>query len=37
MRIEKDKADQYDVNNFSQQFEGIYLSNVSTVRGERQE
>lgn len=26
MRIEKDKADWNDINNFSQQFEGIYLS-----------
>lgn len=37
MRTEKDKADWNDVNNFSQQFDGIYLSNVSAARAQPQE
>lgn len=32
MKTGNDKADWNDINNFSQQFDGIYLSNVSADR-----
>lgn len=37
MKIGKDKADWNDINNFGQQFDGIYLSNVSVDRAKPQE